>query len=46
MGLNSIIDKKLQIYFGQNIKNDFYNTIIKGDLLIWDSKFGPVEAGI
>ncbi len=47
MGLNPLINKnKLQIYYGQNIEHDFNNRIKKGDLLIWDSKFGPVEAGM
>lgn len=47
MGYNPFRDlNKINFYYAYNIENDFDQTIKKGDLLVWDSQFGPLESGM
>jgi hypothetical protein len=35
-----------KMYYGNHLEDDLNHIIKKGDFLIWDSHFGPVEAGM
>lgn len=47
MKLNPFIDTaRIHFYYAQNIENDFNSIIKEGDIVLWDSRFGPREFGL
>lgn len=47
MKANPLLKKqRLNFHYGHNLDLELNSTIKKGDILVWDSHFGPREAGI